>query len=142
MEIWRRKIKATKTLKNRIWEALGLHLGSIWEGFGTLWGASGTLLAASGSFFGGLKSSFLNASVQDGLQEAFGIDFGSILGGFGVVLGGSGEDLGQFLEGFGTKSGRYFKDWGRAATESLNWTPALIREASQCAGIPPRRGEP
>ena len=41
MQIWSGKIKTKKSLKNLIWEGLGLHLGEIWEGLGRLLGALG-----------------------------------------------------------------------------------------------------
>ena len=45
MQIWSGKIKAKKSLKNWIWEGLGLHLGGFWEGPGRLLGALGRFLA-------------------------------------------------------------------------------------------------
>ena len=51
MLIWNKKIKATSSPKNWIWEGLGLHLGGVWDGLGPLWGALGRLLG----FFWTLK---------------------------------------------------------------------------------------
>ena len=72
---------------------------------------------------------------------------GYLLGAFGSILKGFLEVLGRFLEGFGEiiakcgeESQRGLKNLTRAATESLNRTPALIREASQCAGVSSQRG--
>ena len=45
MQFWNGKIKAKKSLKNWIWEGLGLHLGGFWEGPGRLLGALGRFLA-------------------------------------------------------------------------------------------------
>ena len=81
MQICRGKMKAKKSLKNWIWEGLGLHLGGLWEGLGPLLGALGRFLAVLWAFKNQL---FLQALVQDRLQEAFWIDFGH----FGRVLGG------------------------------------------------------
>ena len=83
----------------------GRVLGSIWEGFGTIWGLFWALLGASGSFWGGSKSSFYRALVQDGLQEAFWIDLGCLLEGFGKVLGRIWEGLGRILANFGMDFG-------------------------------------
>ena len=41
----------------------------------------------------------------------------------------------------GEESGRVLKNLKRAATEFLNRTPALIREASQYAGVLPQTRE-
>ena len=66
---------------------------------------------------------------------------------FGSILEGSGRGLGEFsegLEGFWMDFGRFWERFwkclalfGPAGTYSLYWPPALIREASQCAGVPP-----
>ena len=48
-----------------------------------------------------------------------------------MVLGGFWSIFGWILERFGTESGRELKNLKRAAIESLNGTPALIRSASQ-----------
>ena len=45
MQIWSWKFKAKKSIKNWIWEALGLHLGRVWEGLGRLLGPLGRFLA-------------------------------------------------------------------------------------------------
>ena len=45
MQIEGRKITTKKTLKNRIWEGFGFHLGGVWEGLGRLLGALGRSLA-------------------------------------------------------------------------------------------------
>ena len=74
------------------------------------------------------------------LSEHFLVDFGEGWGGIWEDLGGSWEDFykifGGILERFGAESKRDFKNLTKATTESLNGTPALIREASQCAGVP------
>ena len=41
------------------------------------------------------------------------------------------------LARFGEESRRDLQNLRRPATESLSGTPALIRSASQCAGVPP-----
>ena len=107
----------------------GRVLGSIWEGFGTIWGLFWALLGASGSFWGGSKSSFYRALVQDGLQEAFWIDLGCFLEGFGKVWGRIWEDFNQFWNGFWRDLGKnelhgahsllvakeFQKGWGRVS---------------------------
>ena len=88
------------------------------------------------------------AWAQDGLQEASSIDFGSILERFWQVWGKSGEDFGSILERFWYMSGTGFELAPELACEGFLHvfehfvrvcyvrTPALSREASQCAGVP------
>ena len=64
------------------------------------------------------------------------MDFGSILEGSGRVLGGFSEGLECFWMDFGRLWERFWTClalFGHAGAYSLNWTPALIREASQFA---------
>ena len=61
--------------------------------------------------------------------------FGRISGGFGRVLGGFGPILGWILIELGGESGSALTDLKNAGAQSLNRTPALLREASQCAGV-------
>ena len=68
------------------------------------------------------------------------MDFGSILEGSGRVWGGFSEGWEGFWMDFGRLWERFWKClalFGPAGTYSLYWTPALIREASQCAGVLP-----
>ena len=116
--------------KNRSKIDSGRVLASIWEGFGTGWGLSWALLGASWAFFGPSKSSFVKGFVPDGFQEAFWIDFGSIWGDFGRVLEGFRPNFEWVWEKIEEESGRILKNWpcwGRFS----NWTPALVRSASQ-----------
>ena len=134
--------------------ALGRFWGILWRLSGCTW----ALLAASWPFFGHSKSSFFRALAQDRLQDAFWIDFWWILGGsgriwrgFGRVLGGfggyfprifriflkfgcSGKKIIFLLTPLGKFCG-HLEKCGPAAAKLINWTPALIREASQCAGV-------
>ena len=61
--------------------------------------------------------------------------------GFGRVLGGFWEEFGIFLEGFWFWVGIWDRNMANAGLDwallefFLNWTPALVREASQCAGV-------
>ena len=60
--------------------------------------------------------------------------FGALSGGSGGVLGGFGPIL-EFLDELGGESGGALTNLKKAGAESLNRTPALLREASQCAGV-------
>ena len=62
--------------------------------------------------------------------------FGALSGGFGTVLGGFGPILGWILDELGGESGGALTNLKKAGAESLNRTPALLREASQCTGVP------
>ena len=44
------KTKTKKSLKNRFWEGLGLHLGGVWDGLGPLLGALGRFLGVFWAF--------------------------------------------------------------------------------------------
>ena len=57
--------------------------------------------------------------------------FGRISGGFGKVLGRFGPILAWILDELGRESGRALTNLKKAGAESLNRTPALLREASQ-----------
>ena len=61
--------------------------------------------------------------------------FGWISGGFGTVLREFGPILGWILNELGGESGNALTDLKNAGAQSLNRTPALLREASQCAGV-------
>ena len=50
MQIQNGKTKAKKSMKNRFWEGLGLHLGGVWGSLGLLLGALGRFLAVFGAF--------------------------------------------------------------------------------------------
>ena len=60
--------------------------------------------------------------------------FGKISGGFGKVLGGFGPISGWIWDELGGESGGALTNLRKAGAESLNRTPALLREASRCAG--------
>ena len=130
MQIWIGKMQAKKSPKNWIWEGLGLQLGGVWALF---W----ALLGAFGPFFWCSKFNFFQAWVSmgprwapRGLWYRFWVDFGRIWGGIW-------KDLEPFEQGMVT-FWICLAWFGLAAAELINWTPALIREASQCAGVPPR----
>ena len=66
-----------------------------------------------------------------------------ILEGVGLNLGRVWGGIWKGLELFEQGMDRFWicLAWfGLAAAELINWTPALIREASQCAGVPLQRG--
>ena len=48
--IWSGEKKPKKSLKNRIWDGLGLLLGGVWEGLGRLLGTLGRFLAVFWAF--------------------------------------------------------------------------------------------
>ena len=127
---------AKSRLKHHLKIGFGKVLGSIWEGSGRDRDVSWALLGASWPYFWHSRANFFKALVQDRLQEAFWIDFGSILGGFGEGLGGSGEGFGRIWKLLAT-IWKDLKEFGESCGRVSNWTPALIRSASQCAGVPP-----
>ena len=123
-------------------------LGGSWASFGRGLGRSGGSLGRSWVTF---------VRILDVQNTAF-FKHGSKMGSkrpFGSSLGGSWEDLGKIWARFGQKSGsiwtffwpvvgkfwKHLEKCSPAGAKLLNWTPALIREASQCAGVPPQREE-
>ena len=94
MQIWSWKIEGEKSHKNSIWEALGLHLGRVWEALGRLLEALGRLLGAIFRIFS-LIFGYLNSccvfSVIFCPKMASRVDFGRVWGRFG---GEFGLDLG------------------------------------------------
>ena len=134
---------AKTKLQNCLKTGFGSVLGLIWERLGTVWGLSGPLLGDFCSYFERSKSSFFQAWLQDGLQEAFWVEFGRVLEGFGEDLGKVWGEIWEDLDVFFQLVAKFWKHLGKfgpAVAKLLNWTPALIREASQCAGVPPQRG--
>ena len=122
---------AQKSHQNLSWGGLGLHFGRVRDGLGPLLDALGWLLAGSWPFLGRSKSSFVSALALDGLQDAFWSDFEID---FGRDSGGFGEDLGGSKTKFLMTCGRFWNFLScfvLAGEDSLNRTPALIREASQ-----------
>ena len=69
----------------------------------------------------------------------FGEGFGRIWGRFGRVWGRIWKDSGPFEQVMG-RFWKCFALFGPAVAKLINGTPALIREASQYAGVPPSRG--
>ena len=135
-------LELDKSVQNPIKINLGRVLGSIWEGFGVVLGFLWVLLAASWPLFERSKSNFFQAFAQNGLQEGFWMDLGSLCEDFGRVWGGFVEKFWEDFGFFEHTVGRFWKclAWFRpAGADSLKWTPALIREASQCAGVLPLR---
>ena len=121
------------------WEGLGPHLGRVLDGLGHLLGALGRLLDASWA----LKSQQYH-DTSDFFR--FLVDLGGIL----EDLGRSGEEFGRIWEGLVRNLGGF---WSLSANSGqilemlgIIWpcwevfsirTPALVREASQCAGVTP-----
>ena len=82
-----------KSLKNWIWDDLGLHLGGVW-------GALGRLLAAFGRLLGVKNRAFFKHWPNMGSKRPFG-----------SILGGSWEDLGGFWEGLGRILADFWMDF-------------------------------
>ena len=114
-------------------------LGRGWDGLGPLWAALGRLLLVFWMFKIQLFSSMAPRWAPRSL-------LGRVWEGLGRIWGGFGEGLGRNLEGFGRffpGCGQILETFGKcgpAGAKLLNWTPALIREASQCTGVRPQRG--
>ena len=109
---------------------------------------------------GVLNQPFLQHRSKIGSKKPFGLilaRFGRVLGGFWKASGCLGSQLGRVLGPrwvifrcqkqvfwkiiFFLPTLLFFVDFLElAGAESLNGTPALIREASQCAGVPLPRG--
>ena len=97
---------------------------------GRLLGALGRLLAVLGAFKIELFSSMGPRWAPRGLLDRFWIDFKRFGGRFGRVWGRNLEGFGSFWGGGGQileMLGMIWLCWGRFS----NWTPALIRKASQ-----------
>ena len=76
MQILNKEKQAKKSLKNQIWEGLGLHLGVVWDGLGPLWVALGRFLLVFLVFKIELFSSMGPRWAPRGLLDGFWIDFG------------------------------------------------------------------
>ena len=96
-----RKIRSKKSHTNRFGEALGLHLGGVWDGLGPHLGALGRLLAVFLAFKVELFSSIGPRWAPKGLLDRIWVDLGRILGGFGKVWGGIWEDFWAFEQRLG-----------------------------------------
>ena len=123
-----------------------LTSGRSWAPFGRVWGRSGTSFGRPGVSFGRSwvpPGRFLNVQNRTFCKNGSKM---SSKGPFGSILGRFGEDLGRILGGFGALSAcrgqildmfeKIWPCWGRVST----WTPALVRSASQCAGVLPQSG--
>ena len=128
------KKNTIKCLKKLILECLGLHLGRVWDGLGRLLGTFGRFLAV---LWGVKINLFSNMGLRWGPRSLLN-RFWKVLGGFGKDFGGKGAGFWKIFHLFQQVLGRLWtslKRFGLAAADSLNRTPALIREASQCAGV-------
>ena len=139
MQISYGKIRSKKNSRN----GFGTVLAFIWEGVGTLWGVFWSLLGASWPFWGVQDRAFVKHESEMGSTKASGSIFGRFCGGFGRIPGRFAKVLGRFgsilawiLEQFGGESAGTLTTLKKAGAESLNRTPVLLREASQCAGSP------
>ena len=93
MQIWIRKIKDKKPLKNWIWDGFGLHLGGGWDALGRLLASLGRLLAVFGTFKIELFSNMGPRWPPRGLLGRLWVDLGSISGGFWRAWGRFGVDF-------------------------------------------------
>ena len=146
MQNWNWKKTFKKCFKNWIRKGLGLQLGGGWDGLSRLLGTCGHFFVVFLVFSIHFFQTWVNMGPRwapRGLWHRFGVDFGRVLEGFGEGLGRVwGEiwkDLGIFWHVVST-FWKHLEKCGPAAAELLNWTPALLREASQCAGVPLPRG--
>ena len=119
-----------------------MNFGGSWASFGKGLGRSWVSSGRSWATF---------ARISDVQNLAF-FKHGSNMGAkrpFGLISRGSWKDLGRvwdeiwkaldvFLLVVGT-FWQHLEKCGPAGAKLLNWTPALIREASQCAGVSPLR---
>ena len=138
MQIWNWTKSVQKSYQNQFGEGLGLYLGGVWDRLGLPLGAFGRLLAAFWTFKIELFSRICPKWAPGGLLDGFWLALGRFWEGLGRVCGEIWEDFGPFEH----TVGRFWKclAWFRpAGADSLKWTPALIREASQCAGVLPLR---
>ena len=105
-------MKNKKSIKNWIWEGLGLHLGGVWDGLGRLLGTFGRFLAVLGVFYIILFSNM----GQHGPKMSSKRPLASILGrfwkGLGRILEGFGKVLEDFLKLFYVKFAMIFKVFG------------------------------
>ena len=135
MQIWNWTKNVQKSNQNQFGEGLGFYLGGVWGRLGPPFGAFGRHVAAFWTFKIELLSSIGLKWAPRGLLDGFWLALGRFWEGLGRVCGEIWEDFGPFEH----TVGRFWKclAWFRpAGADSLKWTPALIREASQCAGVP------
>ena len=133
MQIQSGKTKAKKSLKKSI-------LGGSWPPFVRGLGRAGASLGRSwallGRFLGLQNQALLKDSSQMGSKRPSGSILAPFGGDFGRVLEGFRPNFEWVWEKIEEESGRILKNWpcwGRFS----NWTPALVRSASQCAGVLP-----
>ena len=127
-----------------VWGPLGRLLGVTWPAFGRSWAALGLSWALLGRLLG---ASWALLGVSGLVWDVFWVHFGSQGRPgprFGRVWGGFGKDLGRDLGGFwelldrsGADSGHIRGRFGIAGAIDTIGTPALTREASRYAGVPP-----
>ena len=82
MQIQNGKTKAKKSLKNRIWEGLGPHLGGVWDSLGCLLCTFRRLFSSIGLRWG-----------PRGLLARFRVDFERFCEGFWWVLERFGKEF-------------------------------------------------
>ena len=136
MQIWNWKKTTKNCLKILIWEGRGPHLGRVWGGLGPLLGALGPLLFVFWTFKISLFSNMGPTWAPRGPLDRFWDGLGRIWVRFGDGLGWNLEGFGHFFLVVGT-FWQHLEKCGPAVAKLLNWTPALIREASRCTGVLP-----
>ena len=114
-------MKNQKSIKNWIWEGLGLHLGGVWDGLGRLLDTFGRFLAVFWVFQIILFSNMGQHGPKMSSKRPLASIFARFWKGLGRILGGFGKVLEHFLKLF------------------YVGTPALSREAPRSVSM---RGGP
>ena len=104
IENWNERMKGRISLKNWIWQGLGLHLGGVWDALGRLLGASWRSGASLGRllivFSGVGNPAFHKHWPNMASKRPFEPIWGRVweaLEGFGVLLGRFFPSLGRLL---------------------------------------------
>ena len=117
-----------------------MDLGRSWAPFGRVLGGTGTSLGRSwallGRIFGIQEPTFFKHWSKIGSKRPSGSILAPFWEGLGKVWGGSGEGFGRICKLLAT-IWKDLKEYGESCGRVSNWTPALIRSASQYAGVLP-----
>ena len=119
-----------KAPKNLILEGVGLNLGRVWDALGSLVVTFGRILTLFWTFKIISCKSIGPRWAPRGLLDGFWVALERFWDGLGRVWGGIWKGLEPFEQGM-DRFWICLAWFGLAAAEFINWTPALIREASQ-----------